>query len=252
MSDMIEIEILRAKGSTPRDAGTRMHVGPDWISGSIGGGQLEFRAMELARGMLHAGGDDREMDLPLGPEIGQCCGGHVRLRLRHVAQIAPSDAPNLPHLYVFGAGHVGRALSLLINGLAVLPHVVDERSDLIAALPGSVKAIETALPEAIIRDAPSGAAFVITTHDHGLDFALADAALARGDAAYVGMIGSATKRARFESWQRNHGQGQGQGQRQAQNLICPIGAAGRGDKRPEAIAIHTISEILIAFAGGEG
>jgi len=100
----------------------------------------------------------------------------------------------------------------------------------------------TALPEAAIRGAEPGAAFVIATHDHGLDFLLAAEALARGDAAYVGMIGSATKRAAFASFARARGV-------DPARLVCPIGGPG-GDKRPAVIAALTAAELMRALSSG--
>jgi xanthine dehydrogenase accessory factor len=92
------------------------------------------------------------------------------------------------------------------------------------------------LPEAEIRAAPPGAAFVILTHDHALDFLLAVEALRRPDKAYVGMIGSRTKRATFTRYAANEGV-------DAQSLVFPIGASFPRDKRPEVIAAFAAAEI---------
>ncbi|MEL6794670.1 MAG: XdhC family protein, partial [Pseudomonadota bacterium] len=92
------------------------------------------------------------------------------------------------------------------------------------------------------RAAPRGAAFVVLTYDHALDFLIAAEALKRSDAAYVGMIGSATKRAAFDGWMRR------EALEGAARLTCPIGAVGKGDKRPEVIAAHVAAEILTALS----
>ena len=81
------------------------------------------------------------------------------------------------------------------------------------------------------------------THDHALDFLIAREALARGDAAYVGMIGSRTKRVSFRRWLRRGGR-----RSTPRALVCPIGAAGRPDKRPEVIAAFVAAEILQQLA----
>jgi len=90
--------------------------------------------------------------------------------------------------------------------------------------------------------APPGSAFVVLTHDHGLDFLLASAALGRGDAAYVGLIGSATKRAKFRKWCRTQCDGLS-----IADLTCPIGAQGSRDKRPAVIAAFAVAEVMSAL-----
>jgi len=214
-----------------------MHVTADALHGTIGGGRLEWMAVAEAREMLAAGEDAGEMDVPLGPEIGQCCGGRVRLALTRVAGLPEPEAH--PPVLIFGAGHVGRALARALAPLPLAPVLIDGRASELAMAPPGTTTRLTALPEAEIRAAPPGAAYVILTHDHALDFLLAGEALARTDASYVGLIGSATKRARFERW---HGG-------PAPRLTCPIGAAGRGDKRAEVIAAHVAVEVLAAVGG---
>lgn len=83
------VSVLATEGSAPRGAGTRMLVAPDGLFGTIGGGALEFRAVEQARAVLdHAPGTWRVQDYPLGPLLGQCCGGRVRLLVEHVDRTA--------------------------------------------------------------------------------------------------------------------------------------------------------------------
>jgi xanthine dehydrogenase accessory factor len=97
------------------------------------------------------------------------------------------------------------------------------------------------MPEAVVRGAPQGSAYLILTHDHALDFLIAAEALARADSPYVGMIGSRTKKARFASWFKAEG-----GDAQMLNrLVMPIGAVGLGDKRPEVIAALAAAEIMV-------
>lgn len=228
---MIRVRITRARGSTPREEGAEMMVGPEAVTGTIGGGQLEYLAIDRARQMLARGEDRAVMDVPLGPEIGQCCGGRVELTLdRHSA----SPAAPRPSVLIFGAGHVGRALARAMLPLPVQLRLIDQRpAELaLADVPGEL----TPLPEAEVCRAPPGSAYVILTHDHALDFLIAAEALARGDAAYVGMIGSATKRATFSRFAKSRGL-------DPAPLTCPIGGTVR-DKRPEVIAAFTAAEIM--------
>jgi len=79
------VSVLATEGSAPRGAGTRMLVTADGQFGTIGGGALEFRTVDQARAVLaHAPGTWRVQDYPLGPLLGQCCGGRVRLMVEHV------------------------------------------------------------------------------------------------------------------------------------------------------------------------
>ena len=245
------VRVEAARGSTPREAGAWMLVSRGAALGTIGGGQLEYMAIDAARAMLARGGEHETLDVPLGPEIGQCCGGRTLISLRRLdARLAAGLRAEVaervraqPEVLVFGAGHVGRALAAALALLPLRPVLIDGRAEALGLAPAGVEARATPLPEAEVRRARPGSAFVVLTHDHALDFLIAREALARGDAAYVGMIGSATKRATFTSWCRRAGgvvPDPG-------TLVCPIGAAGRPDKRPEVIAAFTATEILAAF-----
>lgn len=250
---VVQVRISHVQGSSPREAGAEMFVSASAMFGTIGGGQLEYMALERARRMLAKDEAHCVMDVPLGPEIGQCCGGRVELRLDRMdagAQAAALKAEAVeraarPEVLVFGAGHVGRALVRALGLLPVRVSLIDSRKAELSQASCNDKRL-TALPESEVRKAAPGAAYVIATHDHALDFLLAAEALARGDAGYVGMIGSATKRARFLSWARAHAEGV-----DPERLICPMGAAGLGDKRPEVIAAHISAEVIAAFAANE-
>ncbi|SNR63544.1 xanthine dehydrogenase accessory protein XdhC [Paracoccus sediminis] len=230
---MIRVRVITALGSTPRDAGAEMFVGADRVDGTIGGGQLEYMAIDRARQMLALGEAEARMDIPLGPEIGQCCGGRVVLHLDRNGP-TPEDHPDA---LVFGAGHVGRALALALHPLPVNATLIDQRPEELALAAPGIATRLTALPEAEIRAAPPGSAIVILTHDHALDFLLAAEALARSDLSYVGMIGSATKRAQFSRFARDRGI-------DPAPLVCPIGAGFSPDKRPAVIAAFAAAELI--------
>jgi xanthine dehydrogenase accessory factor len=244
------VRVETAKGSTPRERGAWMVVGPQATLGTVGGGQLEYMAIDAARAMLLRGSDCETLDIPLGPEIGQCCGGRTLLSVarlddagwRALGETAAEERRALPEVLVFGAGHVGRALATALSLLPVRPVLVDQRADELRLAAPGIDALLTPLPEAAVRAAGPGAAFVVLTHDHALDFLIVREALARGDAAYVGMIGSKTKRVSFERWLAR--EGGGDPPVDAGGLVCPIGAAGRPDKRPEVIAAFAAAEIM--------
>lgn len=244
---VVRIAIVDVRGSAPREAGTEMYVSADARLGTIGGGQVEHMAIAAARAMLEDGTVATELDVPLGPEIGQCCGGRVGISLSRMRETdrqaalarARAEAGAWPHVYVLGAGHVGRALATQFQHLPVRCVLVDGRAQEIALCDADVETRLSALPEADIVSAPAGSAFVVLTHEHGLDFLLTAAALKRADAAYVGLIGSATKRARFASWLRENEETV-----PVDRLICPIGAHGSRDKRPAVIAAFVVAEVM--------
>ena len=239
------IEVTRADGSTPRERGAWMLVSRNATWGTIGGGRLEQLAIERARDALETG-NEGAMDVPLGPAIGQCCGGNVGLAISldtgGAAEREATARAGWPHALVFGQGHVGRALMPLLRRLPVHASAVETRPDFADA-----DTVLTPLPEEAIDAAPPGAAFVVVTHDHALDYLLVDRMLAREDAAYIGLIGSATKRATFASRFRRDGHPPERFER----VTCPIGrlggAIGSNDKRPEVIAAFAAAEVAAAL-----
>lgn len=248
--DSVLVEVTDVKGSAPRDAGAWMLVARDMIFRTIGGGQLEYMVIDHARKIL-AGGRDTPMDVPLGPEIGQCCGGRVGLSFKRVNRgltdelVGKVDAEiaTRPHVYVFGAGHVGDALANALSFTPVRVVLVDTReAELMACDVPGVETCLSAMPEQVVRSAPPGSAFIVLTHDHALDFLIVTEALQRRDAVYVGMIGSKTKKATFKNWlKREMGS-----ENLFENLVCPVGGAVVKDKRPEVIAALVAAEVLTA------
>ena len=245
---VIHARISRVHGSSPREQGAEMFITAQGMAGTIGGGQAEWLALGRARDMLAQGEMRATLDIALGPEIGQCCGGRIAIDLvrlgdsARAAHLAHLQGAVRPHVLILGAGHVGRALARIMATLPCDTFLIDTRATELAQAPKGVQTRLTPLPEAEIAQAPPASAFIVATHDHGLDFLVTLAALRRKDAAYVGLIGSATKRARFDRFARDHGAGT-----DTAALTCPIGAAGLGDKRPEVIALMTAQEIITAL-----
>ena len=253
--DAVLVDVVEARGSTPREQGAFMLVSASEILGTIGGGQLEYLAIDAARRLLRDPGSPSRLEVPLGPDIGQCCGGRVALDLRLIGgsrrdelrrRLSGKQA-EMPWVFIMGAGHVGRALARALAPLPLQTTLVDSRAETLGGLPENVRCRFTALPEAEVRKAPPGSAFVVLTHEHALDFLIAREALARGDAAYVGMIGSKSKRASFRSWLRAENAPAGL----ADYLTCPIGGTKVADKRPEVIAALAAAEILVQTARRE-
>lgn len=282
------VSVLATEGSAPRGAGTRMLVTSGALRGTIGGGKLEFNAVEQARAILALPpGSWRIQDYALGPLLGQCCGGRVRLLVEHVDPAAlrwleEAEAESVlvselgdhgidrtlaPHavplpvsargerpgpgtvlcerigeaarpLYLFGAGHVGQAVARHASPLPFRLAWFDTRAEQ-EAIDGVTVVAADAI-ENCVAEAPAEAAIVIMTHDHALDYRLTLAALSRDPVAFVGLIGSATKKARFLSRLRQDGLAEGAIAR----LTSPIGIAGVKGKEPDVIAIATLAQLL--------
>jgi xanthine dehydrogenase accessory factor len=248
------VRVARARGSVPRDAGAYMLVSPTATLGTIGGGQLEFMAIDRARQMLATGSlEEATLDVPLGPEIGQCCGGRVEVLIRPVddsladdlVRDAQAEEAQMPEVYVFGGGHVGLSLANALSPMPLRTTVVETRVEALEGMPGGVASVLTPVPEEKVRSAGAGAAFVVLTHDHALDFLIVAEALKRSDAAYVGMIGSQTKKATFRSWYLKEAGGN---EADFARLVSPIGGDVVKDKRPAVIAALAAAEIMTAVA----
>jgi xanthine dehydrogenase accessory factor len=310
------VTILATEGSAPRGPGARMVVTEAGLKGTIGGGKLEHLATAQAREILALGpGSWRVQDYPLGPLLGQCCGGRVRLMVERLDGLPEGEGPfevilserverrafpgeidgsscppdmtaecgalrthqwgpvlprvplgpgfrrgtieargplpvsgasfvepaetDLLPVYMFGAGHVGRAVAARAVGLPLHFAWHDSRPEA-AETPGVVLADEAGMV-ACAGQAGEDAAVVIFTHDHGLDYRLTAAALG-SRARFVGLIGSQTKRARFLSRLEKDGI-------DAARLSCPIGLPGISGKEPEVIAIATLAQLLALRSG---
>jgi xanthine dehydrogenase accessory factor len=285
------VTILSTEGSAPRRAGTRMAVTAGASTGTIGGGALEHQAIGQARNILvEPPGSWRVQDWPLGPLLGQCCGGQVRLMIEHLhfdptawdwtdhverrkpvatcfrgakeavfrqpaegweapvppplppraakpaegtIFIEPDDRRAERPLLMFGAGHVGVAVASRMAGLPFRLAWFDPREERAFA---GVSVQDEGVMVDCAEAAEEGAAVLIFTHDHGLDYRLTAAAL-RSQAGFVGLIGSQTKRARFLSRLRGEGV-------DASRLTCPIGIPGIADKLPDAIAVAVLAQLL--------
>jgi xanthine dehydrogenase accessory protein XdhC len=249
----VVVSVAATKGSAPREAGTRMIVTATRSHGTIGGGRLEWDATLRARALLGEGEASAALDLPLGPAIGQCCGGLVSLRLERadaalcaeVEAIEQREHLVLPLVLLFGAGHVGKALAAALAPLPLRLRWIDGRVDLFpepAIFGPEVVISERVLDE--VEAAPAGTAYLVMTHSHALDSMICAAVLQRNDFWHLGLIGSRTKRAQFERAFRDLGIPE----ERIGRLVCPIGGGRIRDKRPAVIAALVAVELLHALA----
>ncbi len=263
----VRVCLSRVRGSAPREQGTCMLVGATQTRGSIGGGHLEFKAIATAR-ELRARWSAGATAAPhveshaLGPALGQCCGGHVELHYEFAASGALPTPEPLFHLQLFGAGHVGRALVHALRPLPCSIDWIDEREQEFppdafvpaadAVFPSSLQPLAVDAPEAEIASAPPGTFYLVMTHSHDLDFLLGETILRRAEAAtdigWFGLIGSATKRARFVRRWRERGVSDAA----LAQLVCPVGIPGIPGKAPEVIAASVAAQLLQVAALGGG
>jgi xanthine dehydrogenase accessory factor len=236
------VTITQTWGSTPREVGASMFVTRDGFHGSIGGGTLEWRAMAQAQKLLQKGEGRHVATFSLGPDMGQCCGGRVEL-VTEIVPLASQVGASAVHsrLYLFGAGHVGRALVLALAPLPFEVMWIDERPSAFPSLmPGNVRAVQPASAPAQLLDAQPQSLVLVMTHSHALDLAIVDAALRNPNVNHVGLIGSGTKRARFERRLAESGVAADR----IAALACPIGAGRLRSKHPAIIAASTVVQLL--------
>jgi xanthine dehydrogenase accessory factor len=298
------VTLAEAKGSTPREAGAKMLVLGTRIADSIGGGQLEMLAIDAARRMMVNGAGKRElMRYSLGPDLGQCCGGAVRMLLEPISSAdktwlaewerrASLDAASVlvtgsdgakrwtdagdaairiegqgdgwqvfepvrreaRPIWLYGAGHVGRALALVLSELPFDVTWLDSRFDgFPEEIPAGLRYRVVPQLAAEVDRASADASHLVMTHSHALDLEICDRILQRGDFAFLGLIGSVTKKARFISQLKALGHGAAALDR----LICPIGLAQVPGKQPMAIAVSVAGQMLalaqtLALAESQG
>ena len=245
---VIRVLVKTVEGSAPREEGAFMLVSPTRLFGTIGGGFAEFDAIDHARSLLREKKAASEKITLLGPDSGQCCGGRLTLSFAEVTEEmtialleqAEEAVRALPLVALFGAGHVGHALVTALSPLPLRLLMVETRAEALSGLPQGLEKRLTAMPEMVIADLPPGAIVLILTHDHALDFLIATEALKRDDLAYVGMIGSASKRASFAG----HFRRDGNDPALLDRLTLPIGGERVKDKRPAVIAAMVAAELL--------
>lgn len=246
---LVVARVTLTRGSTPREEGAFMLVGQHVVAGTVGGGALELACEQHARAMLHLGESLREQQIVLGGKnVSQCCGGRVAVRLEVLTpplcsqleqQLAGASAAR-PSLFLFGAGHVGRALAYALAPLPLRLVWIDPRAEEFGTVPDGVEVHVTSAWQNVLATAPPGAGVLVLTPSHTLDALIVEAALQQPNLAYVGLIGSRTKRLRFEKSLL----AVGVTPTQLAALVCPIGDRGVRDKRPEVIAALVAAEVV--------
>ncbi|MDA9710926.1 xanthine dehydrogenase accessory protein XdhC [Luminiphilus sp.] len=229
------VTVLGTKGSTPRDMGTKMVFGARNSFGTIGGGHLEYRANRIAATLLAEQKQSQRIEtFPLGPSLGQCCGGRVNL-------LFECFMPTKLQVMLFGAGHVGQSLAPLLTGLPLVVHWVDSRmAELEPPANSRIRFIDSEQPASEVAAMPPDSAYIIMTHNHQVDYEVLRAVLDRQDADFIGLIGSQTKWRRFQM-RLEH---QGYAAETYKDVHCPIGLSEVRGKRPQEVAISIAAQLI--------
>ena len=248
--DAVLVRVDSTRGSVPREAGAWMAVFAHDVVGTVGGGQLELQAIVEARSRLAGAGGDPVLRYPLGPSLGQCCGGVVHLRFERLAAAdAPGvaqrlQAPRAP-LALFGGGHVGRAIVQALGPLPFEVRWIDSRDEIFPAqVPGNVQCEHSDPVQGAVADLVPGSRVLVMSFSHAEDLDIVAACLRRlrerGDLPFVGLIGSRTKWATF----RRRLQERGFTDAELARITCPIGIPGIPGKQPEVIAVAVAAQLL--------
>lgn len=234
---LVIITLVNCRGSVPNQVGARMIVGPgDLHRGTIGGGKLELRCVEMAQQMLSGMQADttRLVTWNLQTEIGMSCGGEVTLFFEHYR---PDEVWRIA---IFGGGHVSQALCPILTQLDCELTVIDPRRDWLNKLPPASDRLNKLLiedmPLALDQLLPQSFVLLMTM-GHGFDFPILQRALTEFQFPFLGVIGSKAKRSRLETELRQ------QGFRGEMNFACPLGE-DFGSNAPMEIALSIAAQLL--------
>ncbi|MCV2353403.1 xanthine dehydrogenase accessory protein XdhC [Paucibacter sp. B2R-40] len=251
------VQVTRVQGSGPREVGAWMAVTAGALIATVGGGQLEFEATAHARALLGGQGSALQRRFPLGPSLGQCCGGVVDLSFELLparpsagqladlrTRLAPLEAQRLP-VALFGGGHVGRAIIDLLSRLPSRVQWFDSRDEVFPpGLPTHVQAEHSEPVQAAVQELRAGSRVLIMSFSHAEDLDVLAACLLRqreqADLPFIGLIGSKSKWASFRARLRERGFSE----IELMHVTCPIGLPGIAGKQPEVIAIAVLAQLL--------
>lgn len=246
-STLVKAKVSNALGSTPNKVNDYMLIAENDIFGTIGGGTLEFQVINEAKKLLLTNKEKNKLKVPLGPGIGQCCGGFVEIELTKYSNFKNAiknekfDESKKLDLYIFGAGHIGQSLIHKTEFLNFNTYLIDSREEFLSQ--NNFKHINYLLskkPWEITRRLKGNSIYVIVTHSHDYDFKIINEILKDNNFGYIGLIGSVTKRNKFYKRLEKLGH-----KKEIINKIeCPIGSTIGKSKDPEEISFSILSRII--------
>ena len=244
--NIIKAKIINVKGSSPNKINDFMLVAPKDIFGTIGGGNLEYLVIEESKLMLKNKSKRKKLNIPLGPGIGQCCGGYVEIILtlhKNTDAAMKDEKVNdsfKEDLYIFGAGHIGQALIETIGNLNFTTYLIDSREEYLKmSVNKDVNYLLSKEPWKVVNKLKDNAYYVVLTHSHEYDLKILNEILTK-KFTFVGLIGSTTKKKRFFKRLTENGHDK--------NIIkkieCPIGVDIGNSKDPNEIAFSIITRLI--------
>ena len=242
--EIIKAKIINTEGSVPSEKGNYMLISKEDIFGTIGGGHLEYLVINKSKELLKNKIIKSEiLSIPLGPGIGQCCGGYVQIKLTHHKN-GEESFENLSknnNLFIFGAGHIGQALSLKSLDLNFNVHLIDSRKNfLLMNEHKDIDYIFAKEPWKLIKNLSTDAYYVVLTHSHDYDFKIINEIFKYNKFKFIGLIGSKTKKNRFSNRLKNNGHNQ----KIIDTIECPVGIKIKQNKEPNEIAISIIARLI--------
>ena len=250
-NNIILATIIKAKGSVPRNENVSMIISLSKEYGTIGGGELEYQVIKESKALLNnLDCNQKIIELPLGPTLGQCCGGFVKIQLSKFKNgknlllkhdLKEQIINQNQNLYIFGAGHVGNSLLSKLDGVGFNIFVIDSRENFISKINADyVFPILAKDHTIIIKNVPSKSYYLVLTHSHQLDLSICDSILKKNDFTFIGLIGSKTKKIRFTKRLIEIGCDK----KLIDKIECPIGINSIQGKEPDVIAISIIARLL--------
>ena len=271
--------VVRSDGSTPRDIGANMIIFKNNIQGTIGGGNLEFEIIRNAREKMKSSLTflREKKKFPLGPNLGQCCGGYVEVILEYYNKqtipllkslasknnqfiLHPNNEETFPissytneknyivskhfksfhPVFIYGAGHVGRALINVTNDLQIERFWIDISED---RFPNNIakdvnKVVANDL-KIIANNSIPNSIHIVMTFSHQIDEEIVETLLNKNNFYKLGLIGSKTKKQRILGRLRK----KGISDELLQNVICPIGISEVLGKKPPQVALSIASQL---------
>ena len=248
------VTVRAHRGSVPRESGAWMAVFADATVGSIGGGHLEWQAIDQARHLLNKPSGPNTRRYALGPSLGQCCGGEVTLQFE---PISSADLPRVrqqlaaqqalwPPVALFGGGHVAAALVQVLANLPFRVQWLDSRDGIFPdALPDNVQAEHSDPVQGGVAGLATGSRVLIMSFSHAEDLDVVAACLlrqrSRADLPFIGLIGSRSKWAVFSHRLAERGFSAAE----LAQVTCPIGVPGIAGKAPDVIAVAVAAQLLL-------
>ena len=245
-NEIIKGKILDVKGSSPNNIDDIILISQDTIFGTIGGGNLEYLVIDEAKKLLNKKIKNKILSIPLGPGIGQCCGGYVQIELslhKNSKDALKNESliKNIkPNLYIFGSGHIGQAIISKLENINFNTFIIDSREDYLNMT--NIKDINYLLskkPWEIVSKLDDNSYFIVLTHSHDFDLKILNEVLKKNN-TFVGLIGSITKQKRFYKRLITNGHNKSI----VEKIECPIGIDIGNSKDPNEIAFSIITRIL--------